>query len=162
MSAPAVGPSPAGPGRTRARLVALGLLILAFGSGLAVGWGVGGVGRYQPRHGPRRGPPPPTKETFDRLNLSSAQRASIDSIFAARRAQVDEFWRGPGRRLRVILDSTAVDVRAVLDSSQKARFDAMRPERGPPPGGRPPGPPPFGPEPGDRPPPPGPGEGPPP
>ena len=86
-----------------------------------------------------------------------------------RRAQIDTFWQGPGRRLRSILDSTAVDVRAVLDSSQRATFDAMQMEggrggpppggppggfefHGPPPEGPPPeGPPPDGPPPNDRP-----------
>jgi hypothetical protein len=144
----------------RVRVAALAALVLTFAAGLAVGWGVGrhpGPGG----HGPRRGPPPPTRETFDRLRLTPTQRASVDSIFAARRAQIDMFWEGPGSRLRFILDSTAIDVRSVLDSAQRATFDAMQREGGrggpPPPGGRPPdGPPPDGPPrdgpPGGRPP----------
>ena len=81
---------------------------------------------------------------------------SVDSIFAARRAQIDTFWRGPGLRLRSILDSTAIDVRSVLDAAQRAKFDAMQREGGrggpPPPGGpdrlMPGGPPRDGPSPG--------------
>jgi hypothetical protein len=140
-------------------------LVLTFAAGAAVGWGLG----HRPGpggHGPRRGPPPPTRETFDRLGLTAAQRASVDSIFAARRAQIDTFWQGPGQRLRFILDSTAIDVRAALDSAQRVKFDAMQREGGrpgPPPDGRHPGGPPpddFGPRgappdgpPPDRPPP---------
>jgi Spy/CpxP family protein refolding chaperone len=131
---------------SRVRLAAAAALVLTFAAGAAVGWGLG----HRPGHGghgPRRGPPPPTRETFDRLGLTAAQRASVDSIFAARRAQIDTFWQGPGQRLRFILDSTAIDVRAALDSAQRVKFDAMQREsgRGPPPGGRGPGgPPPDG------------------
>jgi hypothetical protein len=130
---------------SRVGLAAVAALVLTFAAGAGVGWGLG----HRPGHGghgPRRGPPPPTRETFDRLGLTAAQRASVDSIFAARRAQIDTFWRGPGQRLRFILDSTAIDVRATLDSAQRVRFDAMQREGrrgGPPPDGPPPdGPPP--------------------
>jgi len=140
---------------SRVRLAAVAALVLTFAAGAAVGWGLG----HRPGpggHGPRRGPPPPTRETFDRLGLTAAQRASVDSIFAARRAQIDTFWQGPGRRLRFILDSTAIDVRAALDSAQRVKFDAMQREGGrpgpPPDGAGPGGPPPDGPPP-DRPPP---------
>jgi hypothetical protein len=155
---------------SRVRLVAVAALVLAFAAGAAMGWGLGHR-RGPGGHGPRRGPPPPTRQTFDRLGLTAAQRASVDSIFAARRAQIDTFWQGPGQRLRFILDSTAIDVRAALDSAQRVKFDAMQREGGrggpPPDGGGPGGPPPGGPGgpppgglgPGDRGPPP---DGPPP
>jgi Spy/CpxP family protein refolding chaperone len=140
---------------SRVRLAAVAALGLTFAAGAAMGWGLGHRGGPG-GHGPRRGPPPPTRETFDRLGLTAAQRASVDSIFAARRAQIDTFWQGPGQRLRFILDSTAIDVRATLDSAQRVKFDAMQREGGR--GGPPPddfgrrGPPPDGPSP-DRPPP---------
>jgi Spy/CpxP family protein refolding chaperone len=140
---------------SRVRLAAVAALGLTFAAGAAMGWGLGHRGGPG-GHGPRRGPPPPTRETFDRLGLTATQRASVDSIFAARRAQIDTFWQGPGQRLRFILDSTAIDVRATLDSAQRVKFDAMQREGGrggPPPDGRGPGgPPPDGPPP-DRPPP---------
>jgi Spy/CpxP family protein refolding chaperone len=140
---------------SRVRLAAVAALGLTFAAGAAMGWGLGHRGGPG-GHGPRRGPLPPTRETFDRLGLTAAQRASVDSIFAARRAQIDTFWQGPGQRLRFILDSTAIDVRATLDSAQRVKFDAMQREGGR--GGPPPddfgrrGPPPDGPSP-DRPPP---------
>lgn len=134
----------------RVRLVAAAALAFTFVAGLAVGWGLGAPRGPGGPGGPRHGPPPPTRETFDRLRLTASQRSSVDSIFRARRAQIDSFWQGPGLRLRQILDSTAVDVRGVLDSAQRATFDAMQREggRGAPPDGRgggPPGPPPDGP-----------------
>jgi hypothetical protein len=140
---------------SRVRLAAVAALGLTFAAGAAMGWGLGHRGGPG-GHGPRRGPPPPTRETFDRLGLTATQRASVDSIFAARRAQIDTFWQGPGQRLRFILDSTAIDVRATLDSAQRVKFDAMQREGGR--GGPPPddfgrrGPPPDG-SPPDRPPP---------
>jgi hypothetical protein len=150
---------------SRVRFAAVAALVLTFAAGAAVGWGLG----HRPGpggHGPRRGPPPPTRETFDRLGLTAAQRSTVDSIFATRRAQIDTFWQGPGQRLRSLLDSTAIDVRAALDSAQRVEFDAMQREGGrpgPPPGERGPGGPPpdeFGPRgppqdgpPPDRPPP---------
>lgn len=158
-------PTTPAPGKGRARLLGWAVLLVTFGSGLLVGWLASGP------HGPGRrgGPPGPPREAFDRLHLTAGQRTAIDSIFAARRAQIDAFWDGPGQRLRAIIDSTRLDVRGVLDSSQRAEFDAMRPpgppgrERhgpmeGPPGPGFPGGPHPEGPPP----PPPGPEHGPPP
>ena len=123
---------------TRVRVAAVSALLLTFVAGAAAGWLLG-HGPGPGHHGPRHGPPPPTRETWNRLGLTPTQRASVDSIFAARRAQIDTFWRGPGLRLRSILDSTAIDVRSVLDTAQRAKFDAMQREGGrggpPPPGG---------------------------
>lgn len=139
--------TPAVNGVLRTRLFALTALLLTFVAGAAVGWGIphwhrGGPG---PGGGGRGGPGGPGGHMFERLNLSPAQRTSVDSIFEARRQQIDEFWHGPGLRLQEILDSTNGDVRALLDSTQRVAYDKMR-RRGP--GGRrgplppPPGPPP--------------------
>src|SRR5690242_11732439 len=101
-------------GPPRTRLIAILVLLLVFGSGVALGWA---FTRRSWGPGPRDGLPPATREMFDRLHVTPRQRASIDSIFAARRTQIDGFWR------------------AVLDSSQRASFDAMQRE-GPWRGGR--------------------------
>jgi hypothetical protein len=117
--------------RSNVRVAAVAALVLALVAGVAFGWGFGqrldwprpprdGGGRFG-RMGPGHGP-------FDRLHLTAAQRVAVDSIFRVRRAQIDAFWRGPGRQLGVILDSTSADVRAVLDSSQRATFDVMQHE----------------------------------
>jgi hypothetical protein len=77
------------------------------------------------------------------LGLDSLERTRVDSIFAHRRVQVDSFWKGPGKSLRAIMDSTREEVRAVLTPEQRARFDRRRMERRPqhPGDAGPPGPP---------------------
>jgi hypothetical protein len=59
----------------------------------------------------------------EELGLDSLQRARVDSVFARRRVQIDSFWKGPGRSLRAIMDSTRQEVRSVLTPEQRARFD---------------------------------------
>lgn len=62
------------------------------------------------------------------LGLDPTQRAHVDSIFAKRRVQIDSFWKGPGKSLRSIMDSTREDVRSVLTPAQRARFDRRHAE----------------------------------
>jgi len=62
------------------------------------------------------------------LGLDSAQRKHVDSIFAKRRVEIDSFWKGPGKSLRAIMDSTRQDVRNELTPEQRARFDKRRME----------------------------------
>ena len=73
-----------------------------------------------------------------RLQLSTTERARVDSAVKRRQAQIEAFWNGPGQQLRAILDSMHTDVRAAIDSSHRASFDSLpRPGRRP---GRPGGP----------------------
>lgn len=79
------------------------------------------------------------------LGIDAAQRARVDAIFAKRRVQIDSFWKGPGKSLREIMDSTRSEVRAVLTPEQQARFDMRHAEgrpRHPEDAGPPVGPPP--------------------
>ena len=62
------------------------------------------------------------------LGLDSAQRTRVDSIFAKRRVEIDSFWKGPGKSLRAIMDSTREDVRNVLTPEQRVRFDRRHEE----------------------------------
>jgi hypothetical protein len=68
----------------------------------------------------------PRHSPFERLNLTAAQQAAVDSIFRVRRHQIARFWEGPGRQLGVILDSTSTDIRTVLDSAQRTKFDEFQ------------------------------------
>ena len=166
--------APPAPRGDHLRLAAAAALVLVFVTGLALGWGAAhhvrepGPSARATRAGPPGRPPAAARGALAELGLTPAQQARVDSLFAARRTQVDSFWRGPGQRLRVILDSANEDVRTVLDSGQRARYDTLRavhqrregrggPRGGPfPPGpfpGGPPGPPPGG-APGAPPPPP--------
>jgi hypothetical protein len=146
------------PGVWRGRIAVGLLLLLVFAAGMITEAWVWRL-RTQRIHafmapGGRR---PPFGAERDRhfgadLGLDSAQRVRVDSIFAKRRVEIDSFWKGPGKSLRAIMDSTRQDVRSVLTPEQRARFDKRRmegrprhPEPGdpPPPGDPPqPGPPP--------------------
>jgi len=136
----------AGAGR-RMRMHALVVLALTFVAGLALGWGVGhrvafaaGGARGASTAAPgapgatadRRaggGPPPDRRSMKERLGLTTAQCAAIDSVFQSQRRQIDAFWRGPGSELRAILDSTRSGVRAVLDSGQRVALDSIEARR---------------------------------
>jgi Spy/CpxP family protein refolding chaperone len=111
----------------RSRIAVGLLLVLVFAAGMV-------TDAYARRLRMRRAHPgmenrrPPFGAERDRhfgeeLGLDSLQRARVDSVFARRRVQIDSFWRGPGRSLRAIMDSTREEVRSVLTPEQRARFD---------------------------------------
>jgi hypothetical protein len=115
--------------------IAVGLLmLLVFAAGMvteALVWRVR-MHRTHPFATPGGGRPPFGAER-DRhfgadLGLDSAQRVHVDSIFAKRRVEIDSFWKGPGKSLRAIMDSTREDVRKVLTPEQRERFDKRRME----------------------------------
>jgi hypothetical protein len=114
------------PGVWRGR-IAVGLLLLAvFAAGMITEAWVWRL-RTQRMH-PMMGRRAPFGAERDRhfgedLGIDAAQRARVDSILAKRRVQIDSFWKGPGKSLRVIMDSTRSEVRAVLTPEQRARFD---------------------------------------
>jgi len=120
----------------RGRLAVGLLLLMVFAAGMITGaWAF----RFR-SHGMRSmtmgGARAPFGSERDRhfgeeLGMDSLQRLRVDSIFARRRVQVDSFWKGPGRSLRAIMDSTREEVRAVLTPEQRARFDRRHMERRP-------------------------------
>ena len=115
--------------------IAVGLLLLmVFAAGMITEAWVWRL-RTQRVHAfmPPGGGRPPFGAERDRhfgedLGLDSAQRVHVDSIFAKRRVEIDSFWKGPGRSLRAIMDSTRQDVRNVLTPEQRARFDRRHAE----------------------------------
>jgi hypothetical protein len=122
-----------GPWRNR---IAVGLLLLmVFAAGMITeAW----VPRFrtQRMHTMMTGERSPFGAERDRhfgeeLGMDSLQRVRVDSIFARRRVQIDGFWKGPGKSLRSIMDSTREEVRAVLTPEQRARFDRRHMERRP-------------------------------
>lgn len=72
-----------------------------------------------------------TKKTsiLDQLGLSAEQRSRIDEILAERRIQTEAFWDSAGPTLQGIMAETRQEVRAVLDTSQRAEYDRIREER---------------------------------
>jgi hypothetical protein len=122
-----------GPWRNR---IAVGLLLLmVFAAGMITeAW----VPRFrtQRMHTMMTGQRAPFGAERDRhfgeeLGMDSLERVRVDSIFARRRVQIDGFWKGPGKSLRSIMDSTREEVRAVLTPEQRARFDRRHMERRP-------------------------------
>jgi hypothetical protein len=124
------------PGAWRNRIAVALLLVMVFAAGMVTD---AGIHRYrsQRMRTMTNGERAPFGAERDRhfgeeLGMDSVQRVRVDSIFAHRRVQVDSFWKGPGRSLREIMDSTREEVRAVLTPEQRARFDRRHMERRPP------------------------------
>lgn len=124
------------PGAWRNRIAVVLLLLMVFAAGMITeAW----VWRFrtQRTHPMMTGQRAPFGAERDRhfgedLGMDSLERARVDSIFARRRVQIDSFWKGPGKSLRSIMDSTREEVRAALTPEQRARFDRRRMERRPP------------------------------
>ena len=123
------------PGVWRNRIAVVLLLLMVFAAGMITeAW----VPRFrtQRMHTMMTGQRAPFGAERDRhfgeeLGMDSLQRVRVDSIFARRRVQIDGFWKGPGKSLRSIMDSTREEVRAVLTPEQRARFDRRHMERRP-------------------------------
>jgi hypothetical protein len=120
------------PGVWRGRIAVGLLLLMVFAAGMITEAWVRRL-RTQHTHMPTQGGRPAFGAERDRhfgeeLGLDSLQRARVDSVFARRRVQVDSFWKGPGRSLRAIMDSTRQEVRSVLTPEQRAKFDRRRME----------------------------------
>jgi Spy/CpxP family protein refolding chaperone len=116
-----------GAGVWRGRIIAGLLFVLVFAAGMVT---EAYARRLRMRHahsGMENGRPPFGAERDrhfgEELGLDSLQRARVDSVFARRRVQIDSFWKGPGRSLRAIMDSTREEDRSVLTPEQRARFD---------------------------------------
>lgn len=60
-----------------------------------------------------------------RLELSDAQRDSLEVILERQREQANAVFQDVGPRLRAVLDSTTTAIRALLEPGQDAEFDAI-------------------------------------
>lgn len=123
---------------TRARMLGVGLLFLMFFAGALSGMAMTRAVEASPgpattaaerdgavacRDGGKR------TKIIDQLDLSAEQRARVDAILARRRGQTESFWDSAGPRLRVLMDSTRAEIRAVLTPEQRAEYDRLREER---------------------------------
>ena len=121
-------------GRLRAALV---IAAVVLGSGLAGA----GIDRWAMTHGGRRGrggPPSPEAaarrrtDMLERLTkdlaLSAPQRAAIDSIMRRTDSSLRVVRGEMEPRLRAIFDSSRTEIAARLDSAQRVKFLARRPE----------------------------------
>ena len=119
----------------RMRLLAVLTLLVVFAAGALVGAAVQNArgGHDGPRGAPgRRGGPPPIfaegSPVAERLNLTAAQRDSIEKIVANDRIKADSLYRQMRPRLRARFDSTTAAIDAVLTPQQRAEWHKIRQE----------------------------------
>ncbi|HYW12060.1 MAG TPA: hypothetical protein VE871_08885 [Longimicrobium sp.] len=151
----------------RMQWIAVLTLLVVFVAGGLVGAAVergrdhgGRRGEGPPREGRRGGPPPMFaggSPIARRLNLTDAQRDSIEHITERDRVRADSLFRETRRGMRARFDSTMMAVDSVLTPRQRVEWQKIRQElraregrgrgrggpgrRGGPDGGMPPGPP---------------------
>lgn len=120
----------------RMRLLAVLSLLVVFVAGALVGAAVE-RGRHdgrradRPPREARRGPPPMFAEgspVARRLNLTAAQRDSIEKITERDRVRADSVFRETRRGMRSRFDSTMMAVEAVLTPQQRAEWQKIRQE----------------------------------
>lgn len=126
-----------GTGRARRmQVLAVLTLFVVFVAGGLVGAAVergrdhGRRGELPPRI-ERRGPPPMFAEgspVARRLNLTDAQRDSIERITERDRARADSIFREMRRGMRARFDSTVTAVDSVLTPTQRAEWQRIRQE----------------------------------
>jgi Spy/CpxP family protein refolding chaperone len=123
--------------RTRSRLLALGLLLLAFVAGALGGVAADRVlARGEPAAQRAVGPPGPGGPggaIFPRglplarqLDLTPEQREQIEAILREERSKADSVLRAVRPVLQARYDSANAAIRAVLTPEQRERFDRSR------------------------------------
>jgi Spy/CpxP family protein refolding chaperone len=123
--------------RTRSRLLALGLLVLAFVAGALGGVAADRLLAPGEPAGRRVAGPPgrggPGAAIFPRdlplarqLDLTPEQREQIEAILREERAKADSVLRAVRPVLQARYDSASAAIRAVLTPEQRDRFDRFR------------------------------------
>jgi len=117
----------------RSKGIALLFLIGAFIAGIAIGFAVDRAMRHD-RPGRHKARSQVERMARD-LNLSAAQRASVDSIIEGRRKQMRQLFAPIRPQMdslmalgKVIGDSTHEQLRRVLTAEQRVKFDQMHAE----------------------------------
>lgn len=112
----------------RARWIGILVLVATFVVGALAGAAttrvLAGESHSQAEHGERH-----HTSLLDQLDLTPVQRQHADSILTRRRKQMDAFWAQYGPQLRVIIDSTRAEIRAILTPAQQAKEDSIRAAR---------------------------------
>lgn len=111
----------------RSKLLAAGLLLAAFVAGLAVGsaasaaWGDSGRGEALTRD--RRVSYAEHLQT--ELDLSGAQRESVDQILERRKTQMDAIWREIAPRFDTLRTGIRSEIMQLLDEGQQEAYQAL-------------------------------------
>jgi hypothetical protein len=121
----------------RMRILAVLTLLVVFVAGGLVGAAVergrdhGPRGDRPPRGGGRGGPPPMFAEgspLAERLQLTPAQRDTIEKLTTRDRARADSIFREMRMGMRARFDSTLMAVDSVLTPQQRAEWQTIRQE----------------------------------
>ncbi len=108
-------------------------LLGAFLTGGALGYTADHMMGRDKTSGPHGGKEGMSARIAKELDLTAAQRASMDSLMARRKDQIRELYRPIRPRLdslekmgRAISDTTHAQVRRILTAEQQIKWDAMR------------------------------------
>ncbi len=116
----------------RTRLAAGAVLLAVFAAGLAVGFALDrGVARASP--GERAEVSGEARDTraegsgwiIDEIDLTEEQRIGVDSVIRHFGDRMTDLRKEFRPRYRAVLDSTNQAVRELLDSEQRAHYDAL-------------------------------------
>lgn len=121
-----------GPRRTRltGAVVLAAVFVVGALSGAAIDRGVSGSDATTHDRAEQRDRQNRTHHyVFEQLDLSTQQRARIDSVLDVRRKQVAAFWDSAGPHWRAIVDSTRAGIRGVLTPEQQAQYDTLLSKR---------------------------------
>lgn len=118
----------------RVRLLGFSLLGITFLAGALAGAAIDRViGEEAPpaeaRQDRRDGGSRDRSYLIDRVEMSDAQRASIDSILELRAQRMRAVWREVEPQLDAISDSARAEILAVLTPEQRAQYDELREKR---------------------------------
>ncbi len=120
----------------KSKLVASGLLLAVFVSGLIVGGAANALADRTEERSPREARRPYTEVLRDTLSLSDGQHDSIETILQGWRTSVRELYDERDRRIGEIRKDTRAEIISILDHPQSdlyqqmiARDDSIRAER---------------------------------
>ncbi len=109
---------------------AIVVMVVTFAAGVAVGVRLPPIRQVAPP-GPTAIDPNMMANVLDRLDLTVAQRETVDVILERRSEQTGDALRRTLSQLQVVVDSASDEIRAVLTESQRTAFDSlMTAERG--------------------------------
>lgn len=118
----------------RTRLTALGVMLVIFIAGMAVGMVVDrrlaeaapeeGTVRVEDRDGERR-----RGSMIHQVDLTPEQQVQVDSLLAAFREQMKTFHKSSRREYDRIVQEARESIKALLDEEQRARYEALLEER---------------------------------
>lgn len=118
----------------RVRLLGFSLLAITFVAGAlagaAIDRAVGDEPQASEAQQDRRGDDQRGRSwLIDRVEMSDAQRASIDSILELRAQRMRAVWREVEPQLDAISDSARAEIMDVLTPEQRAEYDKLRDRR---------------------------------